>query len=119
VPTITIEKGPQIDVPEDKRLILALEDAGVDILHRCGGMARCTTCRVIFQAGEPTAMSEAEKVKLVEGGNLGRFRLSCQIMCDHNMSVQPLLSKKGEGLDDAGPRPNDHLTPDPVWTTSA
>ena len=33
------------EVEEGRRLVLALEDAGIDILHRCGGNARCTTCR--------------------------------------------------------------------------
>jgi ferredoxin len=114
--TITVLKGPQIETSENKRLILALEDAGVDILHRCGGLARCTTCRVIVHAGEPQRMTVAEREKLKEGGNLGRFRLSCQIVCDHDMTVQPLLSKKSENLEDAGPRPTDYITPDPEWT---
>jgi ferredoxin len=113
---ITVVHGPEIDAPNDKRLILALEDAGIDILHRCGGLARCTTCRVIIPTGEPQRMTVAEKEKLIEGGHLGRFRLSCQILCDHDMTVEPMLSKKGENLDDAGPRPTDHITPHPEWT---
>jgi ferredoxin len=114
---ITVKNGPKIEAPDDQRLILALEDSGIDILHRCGGLARCTTCRVEFIAGEPERMTVAEYEKLKEHGNLGRFRLSCQILCDHPMTVFPMLSKKSEGLDDAGPRPLDHITPDAVWTT--
>ncbi len=54
-------------MPQGKRLVLAVEqDAGVDILHACGGNARCTTCRVEFLAGEPDRMTEAEKNKLAE-----------------------------------------------------
>jgi len=43
---------------ENKRLVLAIEqDAKVDILHACGGNARCTTCRVEFIAGDgPVAL---------------------------------------------------------------
>ena len=34
--------------------MLAIEqDAKVDVLHACGGNARCTTCRVEFVDGEP------------------------------------------------------------------
>jgi ferredoxin len=113
---ITVKDGPEIEAPETKRLVLALEDGGIDILHRCGGLARCTTCRVEFIQGEPTTMTVAEYEKLKENGNLGRFRLSCQILCDHDMTVIPLLSKKSEGLEDSGPHPRDHITPDPVWT---
>ena len=42
-----------IDAPEGKKLVLVIEDAGIDILHRCGGNARCTTCRVEMLEGEP------------------------------------------------------------------
>ena len=37
--------GPQaFDAPKGKKLVLAIEDSGIDILHRCGGNAKCTTC---------------------------------------------------------------------------
>jgi ferredoxin len=44
MPTITVE-GKSFKVEEGKKLVLALEDSGVDILHRCGGNAKCMTCR--------------------------------------------------------------------------
>ena len=67
VPKLTVEGYGTFDVPQGKRLVLAVEqDAGVDILHACGGNARCTTCRVEFLAGEPDRMTEAEKNKLAE-----------------------------------------------------
>ena len=47
-----------VEVPDGKRLVLAIEqDAGVDVLHACGGNARCTTCRVEFIDGEPQRMT--------------------------------------------------------------
>ena len=46
------------DAPQGKKLVLAIEDAGIDILHRCGGNARCTTCRVQFVSGEPSRSLE-------------------------------------------------------------
>ena len=76
------------DVPQGKRLVLALEDeAKIDQLHACGGNARCTTCRVEFTAGEPDRMNEAKKQVLAARGLTG-VRLSCQIVCDHDMSVR-------------------------------
>jgi ferredoxin len=49
MPKLTVEGFATVDVSEGKRLVLAIEqDAGVDILHACGGNARCTTCRVEF-----------------------------------------------------------------------
>lgn len=116
MPKITVKDGQTFDAPEGKRLILALEDAGVDILHRCGGFARCTTCRVKFIEGEPEKMTVAEKERLgQQEGLLGEVRLSCQIPCQHDMTVEPLMSLAKMNLDDPGSRPQDNITPDPEW----
>lgn len=116
MPIITLNDGRQFEAPAGARLVLALEDNGVDILHRCGGHARCTTCRVSFTAGEPARMTEAEHKRLSEQeGLLGTVRLSCQIACEHDMTVEPLMTLTSSGLDDPGSRPADHITPEPVW----
>ena len=60
MPKLTVEGFATVDVEEGKRLVLAIEkDAGVDILHACGGNARCTTCRIEFVDGEPARMTRA------------------------------------------------------------
>src|SRR5262249_58464895 len=95
-------------------LVLALEDeAKVDQRHACGGNARCTTCRVEFVSGEPDRMTEAEKQVLAARGLTG-VRLSCQIVCDHDMSVRCISRLAGSGRADAGKRPGDAITPPPV-----
>src|SRR5438477_10165888 len=105
MPQLTVEGKGEFDVPVGKRLVLALEDeAGIDQLHACGGNARCTTCRVEFIAGEPPTMTEAEKNVLAARGLTG-IRLSCQILCDHDMSVRAISRLAGSGRKDAGPRP--------------
>lgn len=103
------------EAESDVRLVNALEDNGIDILHRCGGYAGCTTCRVTFSEGEPDKMTQAELKKLEDQNNLGKFRLSCQILCDHDMTVEPLLRLSEEQLDSAGNRPKDEITPDAEW----
>lgn len=115
MPKLTIVDGQTVDVADGTRLVLAIEDNGTPILHRCGGNARCTTCRVEFTAGEPDKMTKAEREKLEEQGNLGVFRLSCQISCDHDMTVKPLMTLDNTDLDDAGGRPADTITPEPEW----
>jgi ferredoxin len=118
MPIITV--GDQkIEAPADKRLVLALEDGGIDILHRCGGYARCTTCQVEFAEGEPEKYTEAEKKRLSQDDPplLGAVRLSCQILCEHDMTVNAVYRVSTSDVDDPGKRPEDHLTPDPVWTT--
>ena len=117
MPKLTLDGIGEFDVPLNKRLVLALEDeCGIDQLHACGGNARCTTCRVEFVAGEPDTMTEAEKQVLAARGLTG-VRLSCQIVCDHDMTVRVISRLTGSGRADAGARPAESITPPPVWTT--
>ena len=114
MPKLTVEGVGAFDVPAGKRLVLALEDeAGVDQLHACGGNARCTTCRVEFVAGEPDRMTAAEKAVLAAKG-LSGVRLSCQIPCDHDMTVRAISRLAGSGRPDAGKRPAEDIQPQPV-----
>jgi ferredoxin len=111
--------GKTVEVPQDKRLVLALVDeAGIDQMHACGGHARCTTCRVEFVSGEPAKMTEAEKAVLAERGLIATpgLRLSCQIPCDHDMSVRAISRLSTSGKSNPGQRPEDAITPPAVWT---
>lgn len=97
----------ETDAPQGKKLVLVLEDAGIDILHRCGGNARCTTCRVEILEGEPEAMAELEKNRLaVEAELAPNIRLSCQIHVDADLKVRVINQASVRGMD-AGPRPLD------------
>src|SRR6187401_667450 len=117
MPKLTVEEVGQFEVPQGKRLVLALEqDAQIDQLHACGGNARCTTCRVQFVEGEPDSMTVAERDVLAARG-LSGVRLSCQILCDHDMQVRAISRLAGSGRPDAGKRPADEITPPAVWTT--
>src|SRR5437763_1495972 len=119
MPKLTVEGYGTFEVPADKRMVLAIEqDAEVDIMHACGGNARCTTCRVEFIEGEPTRMTVAEKERLTAKGLTG-VRLSCQILCDHDMTVRAISRLEGTGRPDAGRTPEKSLTPLPEWTTAA
>jgi ferredoxin, 2Fe-2S len=61
-------------------LLKCAELMGVELLHSCGGVAACTTCRVVVKAGKenlsPLELAEAEV--LSESGILHSHRLSCQ-----------------------------------------
>jgi ferredoxin len=113
MPTIIID-GKPYEVSPGTRLVLAIEAAGIQIGHRCGGHARCTTCRVKFLAGEPRSMTRAEYERLKIGGLLGEVRLSCQIVCDHNMSVVALYTAENQQQwnGDTGPTPNPAVRPE-------
>jgi ferredoxin len=118
MPQLTVEGLGACDVPAGKRLVLALtEDAKIDQLHACGGNARCTTCRVEFVAGEPDSMTVAEK-NVLAAKNVTGVRLSCQIVCDHDMTVRCISRLAGSGRPNPGNVPSPELQPQPVeWTT--
>lgn len=110
MPQITAETANgthTIDAPSGKKLVLVIEDAGIDILHRCGGNARCTTCRVEVLQGEPGPMGELERNRLaVEAELADNIRLSCQIHVDSDLTVRVVNQASVRGMD-AGPRPLD------------
>jgi ferredoxin len=94
-----------------QRLVLAIEDAGVDILHRCGGNARCTTCRVEVIDGDPGPIRDAEAAILATKTDLNeRTRLSCQIPVKDDLRVKVINQASVMGID-AGPRPTDEMAP--------
>lgn len=115
MPKLTVEGAGQYEVPQGKRLVLALEqDAGIDQLHACGGQARCTTCRVEFVKGEPDRMTVAERDVLAARGVSG-VRLSCQIACDQDMTVRVISRLAGSGRKDAGHPPAEQIEPPAQW----
>ena len=118
MPKLTVEGIGSFEVAAGKRLAAALrEEAGTDQLHACGGKARCTTCRVEFLDGEPSKMTVAEKQVLAAKGATG-VRLSCQILCESDMSVRVISRLEGSGRKDCGSPLADAIEPSPVeWTT--
>jgi ferredoxin len=117
MPTLTVEGKGSFQVPAGKRLVNALVDeCGSDQLHACGGGARCTTCRIEFVAGEPAAMTQAEKdVLAAKGITTPGVRLSCQIACNADMTVRVISRLEGSGRKDCGHRPVDEIQPPPAW----
>jgi ferredoxin len=118
MPKLIVEGVGEFEVPDGKRLVNALVDeCGVDQLHACGGVARCTTCRVEFVAGEPARMTNAEQTVLAAKGlaDTKGLRLSCQITCDGDMTVRAISRLAGSGRADAGGRPADMIQPPPTW----
>ena len=115
MPALTVDGVGTFQIEPGKRLVLALEqDAKVDQLHACGGKARCTTCKVEFIDGEPTTMTVAEKNVLAAKGLTG-VRLSCQILCDHDMHVRAISRLEGSGRADAGGTPAAQIEPPAVY----
>ena len=105
IEAVTATDERTLDAEEGRKLVLALEDGGVDILHRCGGNAKCTTCRVEVIEGDVGEMGDAERNRLaMETGLAENVRLSCQVRVAGDMRVRVVNQASVKGID-AGPRP--------------
>jgi ferredoxin len=107
MPKVTVVGQGTYEVEKGTKLVLALEDHGVHILHRCGGKAKCTTCRVEVLEGDFSELTSVEQTafsaKNLEDDHL---RLSCQVYVNEDVTVRPVMTVESSGLD-AGPRPTE------------
>jgi ferredoxin len=107
MPTVTVEGEKSFEVEAGKKLVLAIEDAGIDIMHKCGGNARCTTCRVQVLAGDLPPMDTLEQERLARETTLEpNTRLSCQIRVESDLWVVVVNRASQVGVP-AGTRPLD------------
>lgn len=113
MPSIKAEGLATFQAESNTRLVLALEDAGIDILHRCGGKARCTTCRVEVLEGDAGPQTNREQRRLTRMTDATpTTRLACQVLLEGDLHVQVINRLSESDLSDAGPRPDDVLDPD-------
>ena len=111
MPKVTVFGQGIFEVELGKKLVLALEDNGINILHRCGGNAKCTTCRVEVLAGDYLEVTSKEKKAFAAKGLNDQvfddnLRLSCQIIVNGDITVRPIMTVENSSLA-AGPRPPD------------
>ena len=108
MPKITADTAQGVvafEAEEGRKLVLALEDNGIDILHRCGGNARCTTCRVEVITGDPGEIGEPERAILATKTDLNdHTRLSCQVRLIDDLHVKVVRQASVEGIE-PGTRP--------------
>lgn len=107
MPTVTVEGEAPFEVAEGRKLVLGIEDAGIDILHRCGGVAKCTTCRVQVVHGDAGPMPDVERERLARDGQFGPdIRLSCQVRVTGDLTVNVLARASTSNMT-PGTRPAD------------
>ena len=108
MPKITADTANGIvafEAEEGRKLVLCLEDNGVDILHRCGGNARCTTCRVEVLSGDHGEIGEPERAILATKTDLNdHTRLSCQVRVIDDLHIKVVRQASVEGIE-PGNRP--------------
>ena len=116
----TVQK--EIEVESGTKLLKALIDNEVDIVHECGGNAKCTTCRVTIHKGVPTKKTQAQHERFEKLINSGQSQfdhpavfLSCQVLVENDMTVSPSETFNRVIHDSIGKDTEDDITPDPVW----
>jgi len=81
--------GPEITSPCGLTLLEMSQMHGVPHTALCGGRGRCTTCRVVVEAGAeflaPPTAAEASSLRAANAGP--NTRLACQIRPTHPMTV--------------------------------
>ena len=105
MPAVTVEGEKTFEVESGRKLVLALEDAGIDVMHKCGGVSKCTTCRVQVLDGDAGPVGAAERERLARDGAFGPdIRLSCQVRVHGDLKVNVLARSSATGQP-AGTRP--------------
>jgi ferredoxin len=107
VPKVVMEGIGETTCVDGRRLVLCIEESGVDILHRCGGNARCTTCRVEIIAGDAGPMTPAEEERLSRVQDRPEnLRLSCQVQLRDDLTVRVVRRlRDNPDMTDPGPPP--------------
>ena len=110
----------------NEKMGLVLEKNNIDILHLCGGKAKCTTCRIEYLEGNPEryTMAEAEKIQGIvktkgeEDKEMlnNNVRLSCQCLIGNSdAKIKVLKRVSTSGRKNAGKPLTPDIIPSPEW----
>ena len=71
-----------VQVRAGTSLLAAAAAGGVELMHSCGGIGACTSCRVQILSGREqlSPIGRAEREQLKESGILDTHRLACQTL---------------------------------------
>jgi ferredoxin len=83
MPTVRIlPDDVSVQVKVGTSLLAAAAAGDVELMHSCGGIGACTSCRVRILGGRDqlSPIGRAEREQLKESGILETHRLACQTM---------------------------------------
>lgn len=85
------DRNRELDIPAGASLLDVMMDAGVNIMHACGGNCICGTCNVEILAGQENLAPAAEAERIIlskikrHGANV---RLACQSFASGDVTIQ-------------------------------
>jgi len=83
MPTVQIlPDGVTVQIKTGTSVLAAASAGGVELMHSCGGIGACTSCRVRILSGSDqlSPIGRAEREQLKESGILETHRLACQTL---------------------------------------
>jgi ferredoxin len=112
----------EVTVESGTKLLKALIEHKTDVVHMCGGNAKCTTCRVTIHKGVPTKKTQKQQDRFEKRIKAGATQydhpgvfLSCQVVVENDMKVSVSETFNSVIHDSHGKDTEDKITPDPVW----
>lgn len=100
MPTMTIlPQNTTVPAMEGKTILQTIIDAGLNIMHKCGGEAKCGSCHIFVHEGRKGLSKvqrlENEKLDTIVGVG-SKSRLACQtIVGTENFTVELLGFSSG------------------------
>jgi ferredoxin len=91
MPNVDIQPdGVHVVVHAGTSLLASAAAAGIELMHSCGGIGACTSCRVRVVSGgdKLSTIGVAEEEQLRESGILATHRLSCQALVFGDVVVE-------------------------------
>ena len=88
MPTVQIlPDGVSVEIKAGTSLLATASAGGVELMHSCGGIGACTSCRVRILSGREqlSPVGRAEREQLKESGIFETHRLACQTMVYGNV----------------------------------
>ena len=88
---VLFENQREILIDPEKTILEMAKEHSVDIVHMCGGKARCSTCRVLVISGQGLPRTIEEQL-LADRMNLpNNVRLSCQMRVEESVEVRRIV----------------------------
>src|SRR2546427_2800139 len=91
MPTVEIlPDNVSVQIKAGTSLLAACAAGDVELMHSCGGIGACTSCRVRILSGRDqlSPIGRAEREQLQESGILETHRLACQAMVYGNVVLE-------------------------------
>lgn len=92
-PQLNFKNERSISLEPNETLLCQALKAGIPHVHECGGQGRCSTCRVVIEAGQENLSPETEREKRLKARKQlpDEVRLACQCKATGSVSLRRVI----------------------------